>query len=254
MPAPGQSRHLDLRTDRQRPLDHRCRQRRLPGHRGRRCGRHQRRLAILNQWRHDLDGFWLAHRHQRTAAGGQRQHAGAVCAQCRLQRHGGRRPHLPRWDQTSGVNGGTADASNNGASTPFSTATANASILVDAPPTVVGALVSGTAWTPGFLSILDSAGVGSSAAADQGFELASGANQLITTLPWSNVNQISIAFSEPVNVSAKQPDALQLVQYGHFGHVCRLQRRRQHRHLAVRLDARWPANISSTLRPTRSAI
>jgi methionine-rich copper-binding protein CopC len=48
--------------------------------------------------------------------------------------------------------------------------------------------------------MLDAAGLGSSAASGEGFELASGANQL-TTIPWTNINQISIAFSEFVNVS-----------------------------------------------------
>ncbi|HEY5315540.1 MAG TPA: hypothetical protein VIK18_23620, partial [Pirellulales bacterium] len=102
------------------------------------------------------------------------------------------------WDQTSGANGGTADASNNGASTPFSSATGSASILVDAAPTVIGVLVSGSAWTASYLSMLAAAGLGSSAV---GFELADGANQLTTTLPWTNVTEISIAFSEPVNLS-----------------------------------------------------
>ncbi|HEY5313892.1 MAG TPA: hypothetical protein VIK18_15290, partial [Pirellulales bacterium] len=66
---------------------------------------------------------------------------------------------------------------------------------------VIGAFVSGTAWNASYLSMLDAASLGSSAAADQGFELASGANQLTTMLPWTNVDQISIAFSEPVSVS-----------------------------------------------------
>jgi hypothetical protein len=74
-------------------------------------------------------------------------------------------------------------------------------ILADTPPVVVGAFVSGTAWNASYLSMLDASGLGSSAAGNQGFELASGANQLTTMLPWTNVTQISIAFSEFVNVS-----------------------------------------------------
>ncbi|HEY5311070.1 MAG TPA: hypothetical protein VIK18_01080, partial [Pirellulales bacterium] len=105
------------------------------------------------------------------------------------------------WDQTSGTNGGTADASNNGASTPFSSTTASASILVDVAPTVVGSFVSGSAWSASYLSMLDSAGLGSSAAADQGFQLADGASQLTTMLPWTNITQLSIAFSEGVTLS-----------------------------------------------------
>jgi methionine-rich copper-binding protein CopC len=66
---------------------------------------------------------------------------------------------------------------------------------------VIGAYVSGTAWlTTTYLNLLDSAGLGSSAAADQGFGLASGADQL-ATLGWTNIDQISIAFGEPVSVS-----------------------------------------------------
>ncbi|HEX3658961.1 MAG TPA: autotransporter-associated beta strand repeat-containing protein [Pirellulales bacterium] len=101
------------------------------------------------------------------------------------------------WDQTSGINGGTADASNNGASTPFSSATASASILVDAAPVVVGAYVSGSAWSASYLSMLAANSLGDSTA---GFELADGANQLTTIVPWTNVTQISIAFSEPVTL------------------------------------------------------
>ncbi|HEX4142891.1 MAG TPA: pre-peptidase C-terminal domain-containing protein [Pirellulales bacterium] len=70
-----------------------------------------------------------------------------------------------------------------------------------APPTVVGAFVSSTAWNASYLSMLDAAGLGSSAASGQGFELAGGSNQLTTMLAWTNINQISIAFSETVNVS-----------------------------------------------------
>ncbi|HEX4144189.1 MAG TPA: choice-of-anchor tandem repeat GloVer-containing protein [Pirellulales bacterium] len=64
-------------------------------------------------------------------------------------------------------------------------------------PTVVGAFVSGSAWSASYLSMLSTAGLGNSAV---GFELVSGADQL-TTIPWTNVTQISIAFSEFVNVS-----------------------------------------------------
>ncbi|HEY5315869.1 MAG TPA: hypothetical protein VIK18_25290 [Pirellulales bacterium] len=74
-------------------------------------------------------------------------------------------------------------------------------VTIDAAPQVVGAFVSGTAWNASYLSMLDAAGLGSTAAAGQGFELASGAGQLTTMVPWNNVNQISIAFSEPVTVS-----------------------------------------------------
>jgi hypothetical protein len=68
-------------------------------------------------------------------------------------------------------------------------------------PAVIGAYASGTAWNASYLSMLDAAGLGSSAASGQGFELASGANQLTTMLPWTDLTLISVAFSEFVNVS-----------------------------------------------------
>ncbi|HWC88561.1 MAG TPA: hypothetical protein VG433_02870, partial [Pirellulales bacterium] len=82
-----------------------------------------------------------------------------------------------------------------------STAQATQSVIIDVAPQVVGALVSGSAWSSSYLSMLDTAGFGNSTAADQGFQLASGADQLTTILPWTNINQISIAFSEPVELS-----------------------------------------------------
>ncbi|HEY5316077.1 MAG TPA: hypothetical protein VIK18_26350, partial [Pirellulales bacterium] len=71
-------------------------------------------------------------------------------------------------------------------------------LMQDSGPTVVGAFVSGSAWNASYLSLLAAAGLGNSGL---GFELASGANQLTTMLPWTNVTQISIAFSEPVTLS-----------------------------------------------------
>ncbi|HEX3655624.1 MAG TPA: choice-of-anchor tandem repeat GloVer-containing protein [Pirellulales bacterium] len=72
-----------------------------------------------------------------------------------------------------------------------------ATTAVSVAPQVVGAFVSGSAWNASYLSMLSTAGLGNSAV---GFELATGANQL-ATIPWTNVTQISIGFSEFVNVS-----------------------------------------------------
>ena len=67
-------------------------------------------------------------------------------------------------------------------------------IEVAAPVTITGAYVSSTAWASAFNSYLASKGLGSTTF---GFALQTGANQL-TTLPWTNLNQISVVFSGPV--------------------------------------------------------
>ena len=64
------------------------------------------------------------------------------------------------------------------------------------PPKVIQVLVDGTAWTSNFLNALKSAGQGSGT----GFNVPTGARNCLA-LPWSNVNQIQIAFSEAVTVS-----------------------------------------------------
>ncbi|HEX3658963.1 MAG TPA: hypothetical protein VHV55_24430 [Pirellulales bacterium] len=106
------------------------------------------------------------------------------------------------WNQSTGTPGMVADTSSNGGDTAFSTATDTASVTVDPAPTVMGAFVSSTAWAASYLSVLDAAGVGSSAASGQGFQLATGSDQLATTVAWTNVNEISIAFSGSVNVAS----------------------------------------------------
>ncbi|HVU89305.1 MAG TPA: dockerin type I domain-containing protein [Pirellulales bacterium] len=64
------------------------------------------------------------------------------------------------------------------------------------PPKVIQVLAAGTTWNPSFLNALKVSGQGNGT----GYNLPAGAAQL-TSLPWSNVNQIQIAFSEAVTVS-----------------------------------------------------
>jgi hypothetical protein len=64
------------------------------------------------------------------------------------------------------------------------------------PPKVIQVLVDGTAWSTAFLNSLKAAGQGNGS----GFNVPAGPTQL-NSLPWSNVNQIQIAFSEAVTVS-----------------------------------------------------
>ena len=70
-------------------------------------------------------------------------------------------------------------------------------------PTVTGVYVRGSAWSSGFLSFL-AANLGSSSST-YGFAIpvGSGSTQL-QTLPWRNLNQISVAFSEDVSVAQAQ--------------------------------------------------
>jgi len=63
-------------------------------------------------------------------------------------------------------------------------------------PSVTAVNVAGTGWSSSFISFLESSGLGAG-----GYAIPAGANQL-KTLPWTNVNQIRITFSEDVNVDA----------------------------------------------------
>ena len=75
---------------------------------------------------------------------------------------------------------------------------------VAAPVTITGAYVSGSAWTIRLpnrrtsMHIWSSHGLGDAAIPTVGYALQTGANQL-TTLPWANINTISVPFSGPVS-------------------------------------------------------
>jgi hypothetical protein len=76
-----------------------------------------------------------------------------------------------------------------------STPTAALSVTVDnAGPRVAAALASGTAWTAGFLNLLQTSGLGVG-----GFAVPAGAGQL-AALPFANANRLVLDFSEDVSV------------------------------------------------------
>ena len=65
-----------------------------------------------------------------------------------------------------------------------------------APPTVNNVLVDGTSWTPSFLNALQTAGEGNG----QGYAIPVGSASQLKDLPWSNINQIQVVFSQNVTV------------------------------------------------------
>ena len=69
-------------------------------------------------------------------------------------------------------------------------------MAADKAPTVEGLFVSGTEWSPAFLAYLESTHNGSTAA---GFE-AAGKGGPNAILPWVNLNELSVQFSEDVDV------------------------------------------------------
>lgn len=70
--------------------------------------------------------------------------------------------------------------------------------VANSPPLVQAVYVSGSSWSDPFLDYLAAQGLGDAA---QGFHVSSGASQL-DTLPWLNVNRITVIFSEHVSVTA----------------------------------------------------
>lgn len=63
------------------------------------------------------------------------------------------------------------------------------------PPRVTGVEIGSTAWAPAFVSHLQTNGLG-----EQGFRIPTGSSAQLTPLPWSNLNQIAITFSQDVGV------------------------------------------------------
>lgn len=72
------------------------------------------------------------------------------------------------------------------------------SIAANDPPTVQGVYVAGSSWSESFLDHLAAIGAGRS---DLGLVMAAGSSQW-DTLPWENLDRISIVFSEQVIVTA----------------------------------------------------
>jgi hypothetical protein len=76
-------------------------------------------------------------------------------------------------------------------------ASAPLAVTIDATaPVATGVFVSSSSWSPAFLSYLATSGKGS---ATLGYRLPAGAQQL-SALPWTNVDRISIQFSENVDL------------------------------------------------------
>ncbi len=82
--------------------------------------------------------------------------------------------------------------------------TATTQIVVSPPVTVAGVYVSGSAWASSFDTYLANKNLGS---ATYGYALQTGSSQL-TTLPWTNINQIDVQFSGPVSGIAQSSLAL----------------------------------------------
>jgi len=79
----------------------------------------------------------------------------------------------------------------------------NVTDVDEIPPTVTAVYVRGSTWASGYLSFLAANMSGSSSTYGYAIPVGSGAAQL-QTLPWRNLNRISIAFSEDVSVSQAQ--------------------------------------------------
>ena len=70
-------------------------------------------------------------------------------------------------------------------------------------PTVTAVYVRGSTWSSGYLTFLAANLTGSSSTYGYAIPVGSGSTQL-QTLPWRNLNQISLAFSEDVSVAQAQ--------------------------------------------------
>lgn len=64
-------------------------------------------------------------------------------------------------------------------------------------PTVTAVNVSSTEWAESFVAYLESSGLGTG-----GYAIPVGSSAQLNTLPWTNINQVKITFSEDVKVEA----------------------------------------------------
>ena len=65
-------------------------------------------------------------------------------------------------------------------------------------PTVTAVNVASTNWSPNFVAYLESSGLGTS----NGYAIPVGSSAQLNTLPWTNINQVSISFNQDVKVQA----------------------------------------------------
>ena len=72
-------------------------------------------------------------------------------------------------------------------------------VTVALPPTVEYVLVRGSAWSEALLTYLDAEGMGHPDVAHLGYAMPVGESQF-DTLPWTNIDTISIVFSDDVSV------------------------------------------------------
>src|SRR5262245_7504829 len=63
------------------------------------------------------------------------------------------------------------------------------------PPTVTKVEVSSTAWTPAFVQYLKNTNQG-----NHGYAIPTGSSLQSASLAWKNINQISLTFSEDVQI------------------------------------------------------
>jgi hypothetical protein len=68
-------------------------------------------------------------------------------------------------------------------------------LLSGAPPTVTGVYVGSTQWSSAFYDYLNP-----SSGPDWGFRIPTGSSAQIKSLPWSNIDQVSIQFSKDVDI------------------------------------------------------
>src|SRR5262249_48740570 len=79
-------------------------------------------------------------------------------------------------------------------------------------PQVQNVLVDGTNWTAPFLAELQTASLGNG----NGYAIPVGSSDQLKTLPWTNLNQIQVVFSDDVNVQASDLSltGINVAQYG----------------------------------------
>ena len=75
---------------------------------------------------------------------------------------------------------------------------ASTAFTVAVPPQITALYVRGSVWQPAFMNYLAAHGLGD---AQLGYQLMGGANQL-KSLPWTNINIISVVFSTDVNIAS----------------------------------------------------